>query len=195
MKGDEPIAPDWSLVFNFQTGFNPYYPQLANGPRSLVENNLAALEFQSANGDSSRAGQLFNTIAYAGISNRTFGEVTVGRHDFLILDGLGGYDAMGAAPAFSVIGASNTVAGAGDTENARYNTSVQYRVSIGPFHLAALYQFGGYDQGNGSKPLMRKSAAISADFLSTPSAARSRMQCRCRTSANIPCRPESALTI
>src|SRR5208337_3301383 len=112
VKGDEPIAPDWSLVFNFQTGFNPYYPQLANGPRSLVENNLAALEFQSANGDSSRAGQLFNTIAYAGISNRTFGEVTVGRHDSLILDGLGRYDAMGAAPAFSVIGASNTVAGA-----------------------------------------------------------------------------------
>src|SRR5271166_3381506 len=43
VKGDEPIAPDWSLVFNFQTGFNPYYPQLANGPRSLVQNNLAAL--------------------------------------------------------------------------------------------------------------------------------------------------------
>ncbi len=150
VKGDEPIAPDWSLVFNFQAGFNPYYPQLANGPRSLVQNNLAALEFQSANGDSSRAGQLFNTIAYAGINNRTFGEVTVGRHDSLILDGLGRYDAMGAAPAFSVIGASNTVAGAGDTENARYNTSVQYRVSIGPFRLAALYQFGGYDQGNGS---------------------------------------------
>ncbi len=162
VKGDEPIAPDWSLVFNFQTGFNPYYPQLANGPRSLVENNLAALEFQSANGDSSRAGQLFNTIAYAGISNKTFGEVTVGRHDFLILDGLGGYDAMGAAPAFSVVGASNTVAGAGDTENARYNTSVQYRVSIGPFRLAALYQFGGYDQGNGSNGAF--DAQIGGDF-------------------------------
>ncbi len=162
VKGDEPIAPDWSLVFNFQTGFNPYYPQLANGPRSLVQNNLAALEFQSANGDSSRAGQLFNTIAYAGISNRTFGEVTVGRHYFLILDGLGRYDAMGAAPAFSVIGASNTVAGAGDTENARYNTSVQYRVSIGPFRLAALYQFGGYDQGNGSNGAF--DAQIGGDF-------------------------------
>ncbi len=162
LKGDEPIAPDWSLVFNFQTGFNPYYPQLANGPRSLVQNNLAALEFQSANGDSSRAGQIFNTIAYAGISNRTFGEVTVGRHDSLILDGLGRYDAMGAAPAFSVVGASNTVAGAGDTENARYNTSVQYRASIGPFRLAALYQFGGYDQGNGSNGAF--DAQIGGDF-------------------------------
>ena len=57
---------------------------------------------------------------------------------------------MAAAPAFSVIGTSNTVAGAGDTEDARYNTSVQYRVSIGAFRFGALYQFGGYDQGNGS---------------------------------------------
>ena len=49
-----------------------------------------------------------------------------------------------------MIGTSNTVAGAGDTEDARYNTSVQYRVNIGAFRFAALYQFGGYDQGNGS---------------------------------------------
>jgi hypothetical protein len=49
-----------------------------------------------------------------------------------------------------VIGTSNTVAGAGDTESARYNTPVEYRVNIGAFRLAALYQFGGYDQGNGS---------------------------------------------
>ena len=76
--------------------------------------------------------------------------MTVGRQDSLVLDGLGLYDALGAAPAFSVIGASNTAAGAGDTEAARYNTSVQYRVGVGPFRLAALYQFGGYDQGNGS---------------------------------------------
>jgi hypothetical protein len=44
---------------------------------------------------------------------------------------------MGAAPAFSVIGVSNTAAGAGDTEDARYNTSVQYRTRVGPLRLAA----------------------------------------------------------
>ena len=151
LKGVEPIgASDWSLIFNAQTGFDPYSLERANGPKSLVENNATALDYQSANGDSSRAGQFFNTVAYAGFSNRTFGAVTVGRQDSLILDNLGLYDALGAAPAFSVIGASNTAAGAGDTEDARYNTSVQYRVGVGPFRLAALYQFGGYDQGNGS---------------------------------------------
>ena len=57
---------------------------------------------------------------------------------------------MAAASDFSLLGASNTAAGAGDTEDARYETSVQYRVNIGAFRLAALYQFGGYEQGNGS---------------------------------------------
>ena len=162
LKGDEPIAPDWSLIFNMQTGFDPYSIQRANGPRSLVENNIASPEYQSANGDSSRAGQLFNTVAYAGIDNRVFGAVTLGRQDSLILDGLGRYDAMAAAPAFSVIGVSNIAAGAGDTEEARYNTSAKYRVTGGPFRFAVLYQFGGYDQGNGSNGAF--SAEIGGNF-------------------------------
>jgi predicted porin len=150
VKGIEPIGNDWSFIFNLQTGFDPYSLQLANGPKSLVQNNTIPLDAQSANGDSSRAGQIFNTVAYGGVSNPVFGILTVGRQDSLILDGLGHYDAMAAAPAFSVIGASNTAGGAGDTEDARFNSSVQYSNHIGPFRFAALYQFGGYSQGNGS---------------------------------------------
>ncbi len=150
VKGNEPIASDWSLVFNLQNGFNPYTLERANGPKSLVQNNATPLDAQTANGDSSRAGQLFNTVAYAGLSHPTYGTLTAGRQDSLILDGLGRYDPMNAAPAFSVIGTSNTVAGAGDTEDARYETSVQYRVNVGAFRLVGLCQFGGYDQGNGS---------------------------------------------
>ena len=100
--------------------------------------------------NSSRAGQLFNTEGYAGFSHPTLGTLTAGRQNSLILQGLGDYDAMGAAPAFSVIGVSNTAGGGGDTENARYNTSVKYDVTAGPLRFAALYQFGGFDQGNGS---------------------------------------------
>ena len=36
VKGNEPIASDWSLVFNLQNGFNPYTLERANGPKSLV---------------------------------------------------------------------------------------------------------------------------------------------------------------
>jgi predicted porin len=150
IKGIEPIAGDWSFLFNLQTGFDPYSLQLANGPKSLVQNNTSPLDVQSANGDSSRAGQIFNTVAYGGFVNPVWGTITAGRQDSLILDGLARYDAMAAAPAFSVIGASNTAGGSGDTEDARYATSVQYSKGIGGFRLAALYQFGGYSQGNGS---------------------------------------------
>jgi predicted porin len=165
LKGDEPILPlgsDWSLIFNFQTGFDPYSLELANGPKSLVENNATPIEYQSASGDSSRAGQLFNMVAYAGISNRVLGTVTVGRQDSFVKDALGRYDAMEAAKAFSLVGVSNIVAGAGDTEDSRYNSSVQYRVGVGPFRLGALYQFGGYDQGNGSNGAF--DAELGGDF-------------------------------
>jgi len=163
LKGAEPIgASDWSLIFNAQNGFDPYSLQRANGPKSLVENNATAIDYQSANGDSNRAGQLFNTEAYAGISNRTLGALTVGRQDSLILDGIGRFDPMQGANAFSVIGFSSTAAGAGDTEDARYNTSVEYRLGLGPFRLAGLYQLGGYDQGNGSNGAF--SVGIGGDF-------------------------------
>jgi predicted porin len=161
-KGIEPIGNDWSLIFNLQTGFDPYSLQLANGPKSLVQNNILPLDAQSANGDSSRAGQIFNTFAYGGVSHPLFGSLTVGRQDSLILDGLGHYDAMAAAPAFSVIGASSTAGGTGDTEDARFNSSVQYSNHIGPLRFAALYQFGGYSQGNGSNGAIQ--GAFGGDF-------------------------------
>ena len=162
IKGIEPISGNWSFIFNLQTGFDPYTLQLANGPKSLVQNNTNPLDLQSANGDSSRAGQLFNTVAYGGVSHPIWGTLTVGRQDSLILDGLVGYDAMATAPAFSVIGASSTAGGSGDTEDARYATSVQYGTHIGAFRLAALYQFGGYSQGNGSNGAIE--AQIGGDF-------------------------------
>jgi predicted porin len=162
VKGVEPIASDWSLVFKFENGFDPYTLQRANGPKSLVENNTTPLDAQTANGDSSRAGQLFNTEAYAGFSHPTDGELTVGRQNSLVTEGLGRFDPMGAAPNFSVIGFSNIVAGAGDTETARFNTAVKYRLAVEPFHFASLYQFGGYDQGNGSNGMF--SLGMTGDF-------------------------------
>jgi predicted porin len=162
VKGVEPIASDWSLVFKFENGFDPYTLQRANGPKSLVENNTTPLDAQTANGDSSRAGQLFNTETYVGFSHPTYGELTAGRQNSLITDGLGRADPMGAAPNFSVIGVSNTAAGAGDTQTARYNTSVKYRIGVGPFHFATLYQFGGFDQGNGSNGAF--SLGMTGDF-------------------------------
>jgi predicted porin len=150
IKGTEEFATGWSFVFKLETGFDPYSLRIANGPRSLIENNSNILANQSANGDSSRAGQIFNSQAYAGLSNKALGTLTVGRQNSLTLDGVKAYDPMGGTNAFSMIGDSAKTAGVGDTEDARYNTAAKYMVNIGQFRVGGLYQFGGYGQGNGS---------------------------------------------
>ena len=95
-------------------------------------------------------------------SNPTYGELLAGRQNSLIVDGASRFDPMGAASSFSVIGVSNTAAGGGDTETARYNTSLKYRIGVGPFHFAGLYQFGGFDQGNASNGAF--SLGMTGDF-------------------------------
>jgi len=162
VKGIEEFAQDWSFIFTLETGYDPFSLQLANGPRSLVENNANILANQSANGDSSRAGQPFNSQAYAGVSNKVFGTLTLGRQNSLVLDEVRAYDPMEGSYAFSIIGDSARTAGVGDSEDARYNTAAKYMVNIGPFRVTGLYQFGGYSQGNGSDGAYE--AQIGGDF-------------------------------
>ena len=151
IKGKEPLFAQWSFVFDFNTGFDPYSLQLANGPRSLVENNNTPQINQNTNSDSSRAGQWDNTRGFIGLSHPVFGTLTGGRQYALSQDLIGAYDPMGGSYAFSLIGFSSTLGGGlGDTETARYNTSLKYRVAYNNFRAAAAWQFGGYEQGNGS---------------------------------------------
>jgi hypothetical protein len=153
MKEAIPWLPGWSLVGALETGFNPYTGNIVNGPRSLVQNNGLPLVLQSANSDSSRAGQFDNSVGYIGLSNKTFGTLTVGRVTSLTLDGVIAYDPMRGSYAFSALGYSGSYAGFGDTETNRANTGVKYRVSYENFHAGALVQWGGYAQGNGTTGL------------------------------------------
>src|ERR1700736_1448675 len=57
---------------------------------------------------------------------------------------------MGASYAFSPIGWQGITCGVGDTEDCRFSTSLKYRVDIGQFRVAALWQFGGYSLNNAS---------------------------------------------
>jgi predicted porin len=150
VKINEPIAQGWSFVAQAGLGFDPYALSLSNGPYAQSQNTFLPLQFQSANADSSRAGQWDNSVGFVGVSNKTFGTLTVGRQNTLTLDAVNSYDPMGGSYAFSPIGFSGKVAGAGGTEDARQNTSVRYNVDINNFRLGALVQFGGYAQGNGS---------------------------------------------
>jgi predicted porin len=153
VKINEPIGDSpWAVVADVNMGFDPYSLQFANGPQSLVDNNgIAGGPGQSANADSSRAGLIDNTRAYIGLANKTFGTLTVGRQYAFSNDMANNYDPFGGSYAFSLIGTSATpVGGLGDTEDARYNTSVKYQVAYNGLRAGALWQFGNYTQENGS---------------------------------------------
>ena len=147
----EPLGQGWSFVAQLEAGFDPYSLRFANSPGSEATNVGVPVALQTTNGDSSRAGQFYNSLGFVGVSSDTFGTLTVFRQNALTLDGVLAYDPMGGAYAFSPIGFSGTVAGGGDTENAKFSTSVKYRINVGDLRAAALWQFGGYELNNGSK--------------------------------------------
>jgi len=147
IKGTQEILPGLSGVFMAQTGINPQSGQLANAPGSLVDNQGLNRNAYSNLADGSRGGQAFNDQLYVGLSSKTYGQLTVGRHRSLTMDLVAAYDPTGAAYAFSVIAYSGgPVAGLGDTENARWDNSLKYRVEYGPARFGALYKFA---DGNG----------------------------------------------
>jgi predicted porin len=153
IRGNESIAPGLNFIFDLNFGFDPYALSAANGPKSLLDNNGVPLASQSSNADSSRAGQFYNAVGYAGFSSPTYGTLTFGRQNSLELDGVNAYDPMGGSYAFSVIGWQGTAVGGGETEDARVSTSVKYRADVGDnwFRVGAMAQIGGYDQNNATQ--------------------------------------------
>jgi predicted porin len=147
IKGNEPLAPGWAFIFDLQAGFDPYSLHFANGPHSVAQNAGIPLTSQDSNADSSLAGQFYNSVGYLGVSS-PYGTLTVFRQNSLTLDAVFAYDPMGASYAFSPIGWQGITCGVGDTENCRFSTAAKYRVDIGQFRVAALWQFGGYDLNN-----------------------------------------------
>jgi predicted porin len=146
IRGKEEIAPGWSVVFNASTGINPQSGLLANASKTDIVNNGLPRSSYSEAIDGPRAGQLFNDEYYAGLSSDKLGALTFGRQRSLGTDIMLLFDPAGGSYAFSYIGYNGTMAGGGDTEDARWDDAVKYRVTFGPAHLAAMYKFA---DGNG----------------------------------------------
>jgi predicted porin len=147
LRGQEPIYADWSGVFALETWFNPQAGELANSPKSLIVNNGIPVAQQTTNNDGASAGQVFQ-VAYVGLSSKTFGALTFGRQQMLVAEGINALEPNQAAPAFSLLGASGTYAGAGATEDKRMDSTLKYRVGFGDtVHLGLLYKF---NNSNGS---------------------------------------------
>jgi len=140
LKGQEDFGNDWSGVFKAEMQFNPWSGQLPDALKGMTLNNGKGVAQQSANSDSSIAGQLFAGQANFGVSHKTLGTLTFGRHLGVLADGISKYDPMGGSQAFSPIGFSGTAAGGGDTEDKRLDSSVKYEVVAGGVHVAAQFQ-------------------------------------------------------
>ena len=143
----EPIGNDFSLVARVETGINPLSGQLTDACASIASNSGVKQGQQTANADSSRCGQFFNAQAFGGMSNPTFGQLTIGRHNSLMLDALLVYDPQSLSYAFSYFGYSGTVGGAGSTEAARWDNSGRYWWQNPNFHVGIMYSNGGADTG------------------------------------------------
>ena len=76
----------------------------------------------------------------------------------LSLDSINAYDPMGGSYAFSPVGYSGSYAGFGDTEAARANTALKYRLDIQNFRVGGLVQVGGYNWGNGTDGIYQAQA-------------------------------------
>jgi len=162
IKATEPLGGGWSFLFDVEAGFNPYSLQFANGPGSQYANVNVPLNQQDTNGDSSRAGQWYNSVGYVGVSSPTYGTLTVFRQNALTLDGVNSYDPLSASYAFSPLGFQGTTCGVGNTQDCRYSTSLKYRLNVGMFRVAGLWQFGGYAQNNAANGAYE--AQIGADI-------------------------------
>lgn len=143
ISGVEPLGfGDWTGVFRLETGFNAWDGKLVDGPGSLTADNGRAAAVKISAGDSSRGGQAFNGVTYAGVSSKTFGTLTFGRQNGLMLDLLTKYDPQLQAQAFSPIALSGTSGGLGDTESNRLDNSLKYNLQIGPARVAYIHGFG-----------------------------------------------------
>src|ERR1700733_6568079 len=121
LQGPEPLAGDWSAVFQVESFFNPQSGEIADSLKSLAVNNGRSLANQTVNVDGSSAGQAFQT-AFVGLKSTRFGTLTFGRQTTLLLEGTIKYDPNYGASAFGLLGASNTYSGGGSQEDNRVDS-------------------------------------------------------------------------
>jgi predicted porin len=145
IRVQEQIANDWNLIARLETAINPLSGELANNCGSIATNSGVKQGQQTANADGSRCGQFLNGPAYGGMSNPALGQLTIGRHDVPMGEALGVYDPQLRAPAFSELGYSGSMAGAGSTEAQRWDDSARYSYEYGAVHFVALYANGSSD--------------------------------------------------
>jgi predicted porin len=132
-----------TAIGQIETGFVPTSGELVDGCKSVLLQNGKPTFNRDSFADSSRCGQAFNGPAYGGLSSANYGALTIGRQNSLELDTMAKYDPMALSYAFSLLGFTGNVSGAGATETARWDDSIKYIYQYGPVHAGAMYTNGG----------------------------------------------------
>jgi predicted porin len=146
VKVEENIGMGFVGIAKLESGFNPLSGELADACKSMTLNNGKPLSQATSGGDGGRCGQVLNGQAYAGLSNSTYGTLTIGRHNSLDTDLINSYDPMGGSYSMSLIGWSGGAGGGvGMTETSRWDNSLKYAYQLGPVHAAVLYAAGSQD--------------------------------------------------
>src|SRR4029077_5064078 len=168
LRGKQEIGDNLYAVFNLQTLFNPASGMNANGVGSLVQNNglnTAGSPFANlahAYRDSSKGGQMFNNVAYFGVSSPVWGTFTMGRQSALTSDLVVNYDALSGSNAWSLIVFEGATGGGGVTENRIYDNSYEYRLNVGPVRFAAEIQA---PNGGNSSTALAYQGDVGFDYL------------------------------
>lgn len=142
IRGTEDLGGGVKAIFNVDSYFNVQSGTLSNGAASLA-NNPSTLTNGTVSAASSVSGQLFNDVAYVGLTDDNLGKLTLGRQWSVMGDILRDYDAVQDAQAFSPLGLSGAYAGGGLTELKRQDSSVKYTNKFGDFNVGVMYKLGG----------------------------------------------------
>ena len=137
----------FAAIGRMETAFNPLAGTLADGCKSLMQNAGVVYTQQTSSVDSSRCGQTINGVIFGGFTNKQFGTLTVGRQLALQGEQLAAYDPQLNAPAFSFLGFSGFLGGAGSTEALRLDNAVKYTYKNDQYHVNLLYAQGGSGTG------------------------------------------------
>lgn len=164
LRGNEALVGDVSGVFGIETWFNPQAGDIADSLKSLTINNGRTPGQQTTDNDGASAGQAFQ-IAFVGLSSQSLGTLTFGRQQMLVADGMALFDPVKVAPAFSLLGASGTFAGAGTTEDKRMDSTLKYLGNYRDLvNFGVMYKFNNANGGSRGTGIQLKLGTQYAGF-------------------------------
>ncbi len=146
LKVDRPLTDDLNFIARLEAGVVPTSGLLADGLKTLQQNNGVAPALQFANADSPRAGQIFNGDAWAGFNSKQWVQIRFGRNTAVSTDMLAAYDPL-LSYGFSLYGYVGYIAGGGTVETVKIDQSVKYLHQIGSIRTEIVYGEPGTNVG------------------------------------------------